>query len=513
MRYPFTIAEMRNVHTRGNSHMFRIYTIVSLLLVFPSRALQQEQDESKVLARIGPASITVQEFLERLDLIPWPGKDNPATRDSAKFKALASLVAEKLLAMQAVDQGISTMETTTKELKGLERLFARDEMYRSEIQSVVSVRPEEINEGIRRFAFVLTLNSYIMRSEQEARLLAEMLNRSNDKRPEPIPRSGVVSHDTIKIRFGDLSESVERAAYAIDSVGHAQVFHSPADGWFVLQLLDRETNDAYMKASSDTRRSTVEQLIRQRKELQRAREFLRPVFTENIKLDSTLFHMLAESLRVILVADSAGRREEGTFGISSDVIGTLKERLKPMLTRSIASMGKSALSCEELIDELLYFPVRFASLRRNAFLKTLNEQIRSLVEAGLISQEALRRGMERRPGVQRDLRVWRESVQADRMLRHLVDSLGGELTSGRASDPSLDSVLKASGMMNTYLASLAGKYGVELHLDQLRQVRINPSNMVTKRFIGFGGEMMGVPMLLRLWEWVEAWMKTATISP
>jgi hypothetical protein len=49
------------------------------------------------LADIGTAVISARDLLERLELMPFPGKDHPAQHDSAKMLALRALVAEKLL--------------------------------------------------------------------------------------------------------------------------------------------------------------------------------------------------------------------------------------------------------------------------------------------------------------------------------------------------------------------------------------------------------------------------------
>lgn len=89
----------------------RLIAIVFLVAV-PTIGTSQSVDETTVLARVGPHTITEQDFLERIDLVPWPGKDNPGLQDSAKITALSSLVAEKLLSLQAVSQGIASAEGT-----------------------------------------------------------------------------------------------------------------------------------------------------------------------------------------------------------------------------------------------------------------------------------------------------------------------------------------------------------------------------------------------------------------
>ena len=52
------------------------------------------------LARVGSSIITERDLLERIELMPWEGKDKPNEYDSSKIKALNSLVAERLLAVE-----------------------------------------------------------------------------------------------------------------------------------------------------------------------------------------------------------------------------------------------------------------------------------------------------------------------------------------------------------------------------------------------------------------------------
>ena len=80
--------------------------IVHLLTVLAIGAAQVVAQPGKTLptdtlATVGTSVITAKDFLERFELMPWPGKDRRAEHDSAKVKALRSMVAERLLAQEA----------------------------------------------------------------------------------------------------------------------------------------------------------------------------------------------------------------------------------------------------------------------------------------------------------------------------------------------------------------------------------------------------------------------------
>jgi hypothetical protein len=62
---------------------------------------------------------------------------------------------------------------------------------------------------------------------------------------------------------------------------------------------------------------------------------------------------------------------------------------------------------------------------------------------------------------------------------------------------------KAQRLVNTEVARLARESQVTMYYDRLARVTITPSNMVTKRYIGFGGIMMAVPTIHPIWQWVK----------
>jgi parvulin-like peptidyl-prolyl isomerase len=51
------------------------------------------------------------------------------------------------------------------------------------------------------------------------------------------------------------------------------------------------------------------------------------------------------------------------------------------------------------------------------------------------------------------------------------------------------------------VSRLAKANGVNIHYDRLRGLQVNSANMVTRRFIGFGGVITAVPSITPIWKW------------
>jgi hypothetical protein len=57
--------------------------------------------------------------------------------------------------------------------------------------------------------------------------------------------------------------------------------------------------------------------------------------------------------------------------------------------------------------------------------------------------------------------------------------------------------------LNRFLADLATRQAITIDYTRLRQIPVIPSNMVTTRYIGFGGAMLAVPILHPQYRWVD----------
>lgn len=466
----------------------------------------------EILARVGPRTITVQDFQERIDFMPWPGKDNPATRDSAKIQALASLVAEKLLSIQAADQGFLENSKTSTAINAIEKLLSRDLLYRREVMGRITISEEELQTALRRYASIVRLNTYRMDTEENARRLAEELNRHTDDPLFSPTATGILAHDTIAVSFGDLTVSYEEVAFRLDSVRRAEVAFDADVGWSVFQLVEKYSNPAFVRATMQERLAAATQKLKKRKERRQEVEFNRGFFTHSMIMDSAAFRQVAESLFVIMLKDSAGHRQEGFFGIRGDDVDELRRALLPILHTPFATMGNLSVTTGEMIEELKFFPLKFEALRKGAFLYTLNKSIQPVAEAAVLSQEAIRRRLNATQEVQRELGMWGDAVQAEKLLKYLLDSLArAEARSADYAQPADER--RVVNTINNYLISLARKYNVEMYFGKLVNVPVSTSNMVTRRRIGFGGSMMAVPMIMRLFEWLERWNSTTIISP
>jgi hypothetical protein len=72
---------------------------------------------------------------------------------------------------------------------------------------------------------------------------------------------------------------------------------------------------------------------------------------------------------------------------------------------------------------------------------------------------------------------------------------------------------KQKKTMDQYIARLAHEQYVSINYEKLKKVEMNPIQMFTRRFIGFGGTMTAVPLLRFQWDWIKEYEQPAIVLP
>ena len=459
--------------------------LVSLSLCAAASLGQNQPLESDVIATVGPHTVSVRDVLDRIELMPWPGKDRPALRDSIAWRATVSLIAEKLLALKATSLGIGLDQENAARFASLERALARDQLYREEVSARVTISREEAGPAMKRFATELRLAVFPAKDEKDARSMARILTAGR-----PLPFAPAVT-ETVSVSFGELAQSHEDVAYALKRRFEARPSYSVSSGWLVLQLLDRRSNPESENLSVADRGIAAARLLRKRKQSALAASYVdRYGAGIPTHMDSLLFRAIADTLRGTMSRDAEGHRKGKAFGVNEGDVIRLWEVFRNDRGRSFITHGRDTVTVGDMINGMAFHPVQVRSLGRGVFLEDLNRGIITVAESELISSRAMKLGYNAREDVRRDLAAWVEAWQT----QALAGRVGGD-------------------SLNAYIARLASEYGVWIDRAKIRELKFSPVNLVTRRMIGFGGSLPAVPILPEMWGWYHVWLESKRIAP
>ncbi|HAP36870.1 MAG TPA: hypothetical protein DCQ28_13410 [Bacteroidetes bacterium] len=420
-----------------------ISVALSLLSIFLLAQKTAPPLSTDTLARVGNSVITGRDLIERIELMPWEGKENPYQHDSSKIKALNSLVAERLLAIEGKHLNIGSDQQTELKIRSMEKMFVRDELFKREVKQKVTVSEPEMRDGLAKFAWQLHIAAIAVKSRSDGDSLLRMLNKniSLAKIITDIRPTFITAVETVQVNFGGLDTLFENEVYAIGKRKFSKPFVSSTYGWTVALIIDRGTNPVYEKMNSGDRRIRVDETIRMRKENIVARRFFAKIMSpQKAKTDSVLFFALAKQLRAIIVQDSTRHLNKGIFGVKSEDVDHLTILFGSDLQKVFVELNDRPLSFGEAIEAMRNLRIGFPSLDENSFVRAFNYHLRTIIESELMSREGYRQNLHYSEAVQRDVQSWSNywisryllwrvndsvTVSNDELLEGLRSSLSG----------------------------------------------------------------------------------------
>jgi parvulin-like peptidyl-prolyl isomerase len=376
--------------------------------------------------------------------MPWQVKHETGQHDSSKIKALQSMVAEQLLALEAASKGIGKDSLTQMHTKALERLMVRDELFKREVKSKIKVTDQESKQALKRYAWTLKVLLLGTRSKVDAASLAEALSDTSDIATvlSRYPLSFFTQVDTMTVNFGGLDEKLEDAAYALDFRHRvSDPVDSPYFGWVVLYLVNREANPEYAKRSVQDRWRVIGRQLRERKESQRASAYTGTVLaSKRAEARPEAFDLFARTIYGVLAADSSQYRKSGGYRLDP-IIDTLVALLWPHLNDELVTMEGGGMTIGDVLESYRNQQFLFPNLNEEDFRLRLNNTVKDIVASEILAREAYRQKVEHSDQVKHDVGVWTNYWLAMALERQVVHSV-------RASDEEvLDYLTENGGML------------------------------------------------------------------
>ncbi len=384
-------------------------TLLLLLVFLLTPSLRAQDDGGEILARVGNDVITAAEFRERFELLPRRLTLGDREQSAAKEEMMLSLIAEKLLAQAAIDQGLDRDSVFQAEIGQVRRLLARDQLYRNEVQNKVTLSSEEIAQGMKDARRKLLVE--FVHAEDSVMLAG--FDFSADAAAEE-PREFL--RDTITVRWGEAEAALEHAVFALQPGELSSVIPSSV-GWFVCRVVREEPDDLASRIGPLELRKNVEETLRLRKEEERLDEFVRDVMTASSgKAKGKGFAGLTGVIR------SYARQHPDVLetGFSGSDRLALQGLLGPDGDDTLLVMKRTVLSVGQVLDRLITTGYRPETTAYPDLEASVNGVLRVWVWQGVLEELAVERGMDAHPEVDRQLRMWKDHYLAEAVRRRFM---------------------------------------------------------------------------------------------
>jgi parvulin-like peptidyl-prolyl isomerase len=412
-----------------------IALLLSIQFVFgrSDRAWCQES----VLAKVGQEFITEEEFLLRFELTPGPGRQNKSRLETEKVELLYSLIAERLLALEAQVRGLDRDSVFREEFAQVRKLIVRDELYREEISRKVSVSPAEITRSTVQALNQRLVGYLYFPAKQDADFVRSNVATSTEIERFQSDSTLTVLRDSATVIWGEASPPIEEAAYRLKP-GQLSPVIQEENGYYVLWLKSSGKSQYYASLQPGVLRERVADKIRLRKERARLDEFLKSIFRDETAFGrASLLKQVSRELAKSLPSTSG----EKIFVFDAELFETLRQVFRSSLQDTAVVAGNVAWSLESILSRLRAAKFEISHGDTLEIFSRLNRQLKMWAQQELLAREGLRRGLDQRRPVQKKLEIWYRAYLAGELKEELKQSTSVTdvevWTSLNAQDPAI----------------------------------------------------------------------------
>ena len=405
------------------SHFFCLNFLILLIgQVTPSFA----QSPELPLAKVGHSVITAKEFISRYELAPM--LEQTIARDTASNKIvfLLSLIAEKLLAQEAAARGIENDTLFQTAVRSVERSFVRDELYRREVSSKITISDSEIDQAFRLSLVSLKVYFLFSATEQGARRLSARVHNGEKLEEIKMPSDSAEQYsgpDSAIAHWGDVDERMEKVLYRMKP-GEVSEPILLDDGYYIAKIMGKSVTVVEGDEGRREARVRVEKVLRKRKEEKRMFEYMALALKEK-RADANAKMFRAASKAMSTISSSSHSRDSlNQFIVSGPVVSEIQRNLGTLWDSVFVIFPHTQWTLGETIEKMSasHFIVENPSPRNIA--KAFDQRLRDLIDQEHLTAEGYEKKLNLSSAVRSDLRVWRDYLLADRYRQVFRDTVG-----------------------------------------------------------------------------------------
>jgi parvulin-like peptidyl-prolyl isomerase len=390
----------------------RFHTLLLALALCGVFARAADQEEP-ILGRAGEAPITERAFRERFELTPGLYRQRGARRETDKQEVLYSMIAEKLLAQEALARRLDADSLYQRALSEVTKLLARDALYRREVSDKVVITDAELQQGIRRARKELRVKFLFLEDSSDAAFIRSRIASASDFDRVSLDSTISAYRDTATILWGDADTTIEEAAYSL-ARGAVSKQLAAGQGFYIMTLEQSSPNARFASLDAATQREQVLSVLRRRKEQVRTAEYLRTTLKEGSAYSPpSTFSTFARAVGEVFAEN--GSSDPKGAQLTTEMGDQVRLRCSAILADTILVAGWTAWNVNQVTDLLVQRGFIIAGDAKRRAARRLYDVFWEWSSQELLAQEALRRGLDRSPEVQRDLAPWRDHYLAAMM--------------------------------------------------------------------------------------------------
>jgi hypothetical protein len=436
-----------------------------------------------VVIRVGDAAVTVQEFSDRLNLLPHPGQ----YRDSVDVKEAlaASIVAEKILADEARRLRLDTLQEARMTIIQAEREAVYEQWMNQEIVQQVLVTKKALQGAFRRFR-EQRLVEFVEFDDSSSAVALRRAAGQGEAFAKVAARLGRPV-ETKALEYAEALPEVEDVVYSLRPGRLSDVVK--VDGtYYLFRLKEVRPHPRFGTGSLSYWREAVERRVRARLVARRFDSVVPSLLRDkSFEIKRKVYEYVVDEIARRLPFQNAEtpRMPEVINREFADVPENLERRFDEVFLRfsdgTIWTIG-------DIWSRLRYGPYLLNYSSEQQFRAGFERLIRQMVVFEAVVERGYREGLQNSPYARKETRMWRDDLLS-RLFQAAIDDTVqvSDAEMDHPSDEGRERVARdvrrarTREALNAILDRRAPQYHVSIRPDLLSGVEVLEGSLMTRK--------------------------------
>lgn len=481
------------------------------------------------IATVGTITITDKEFQSRYELTPGLYRTKSRSeKDKSEF--LLSLIAEKLLVLDAMHKGWDRDTALMGNVMEVERLLVRDELYRREVSGKVSISDAELDAGIKNARNDMKVYFLYSATEHGARTLYDRIQKGMPL--ESFTFSGKDADeysgpDSVIVRWGDADERMERVIYGL-KIGETSSPIKLEEGWYIVKVMGKTVTVVAGETERAALRERVTSILRKRKELSRMFEFMQTELrSKKADVNARLLKSIIEYLWDDARERNPGRSDSVTYFVDTQSAEFLRNRLKDSMAAAAVMMPHTVWSVEQMLEKIAETNLATFRPSLKRIRMDVEQRLREIIDQEFLAEIGYAKGLHQSNAVRNDMKVWRDAYRAQIVRSKINDTIAVTteeieeirrifnndtsvvMNDDKAREKAFE--IKSHSSADRFVGDIANSTVIRIYEENFRNLRVTATPSMVFRYLGFGGRMFAVPFVIPQVGWIQYW-KTSSVA-
>ncbi len=371
------------------------------------------QEKTGVLAKLNNYEFTTNEFEERYLLIPRLSVNNKQDEPAFRAKAFYTMVAEKLWAAYAKDEGLDSTDIMKYTFKAIEKMYVRDALFKKEIKDKAKVDERKIIFAAAKIKRILYVNfifskdlndiNNVYSSLEKGISFDSLLAKRIDKNYQPGP---------IEVTFGMMREDIEDAIFSLTPGKYTKPIEYNNE-YYIFRLTYEKPREFKDGEEYQKEFRNAKTLVEDRALSRVYNDYFNKMFVnKKVSTDGLIFWSIADKL-----IDAVKNRKEKDKILDNNKITLTPEDFtkieksftKDSLNSIFVSLEENPITVKQFLHEFFYEGFDALTTNADTLRSQLQSRVRRFIEHEILAREGYKQGLQNLPDVKRSIDMWRDN--------------------------------------------------------------------------------------------------------